>query len=79
MSECVYIGATVHLAELGCQVLGDIHRLNAQACVLSYDPLSVTLKRGGEVTHILRTAGAYCHGHKGIIVFDPVNLTEEFR
>ena len=79
MSECVYTGATVHIAELGCQVRGDIHRLNAQACVLNYEPLSLSYKLGGEVTHILRTADAYCHGQKGIIVFDPANLTGEFR
>ena len=79
MSKCVYTGATVHLAELNCQVRGDIHRLNAQACVLNYEPQSLTHELGGEVTHTLRIAGAYQHERKGIIVFDPANLTGEFR
>lgn len=79
MSECVYTGATVHLAELNCQVRGDIHRLNAQACVLNYEPLSLTYELEGEVTHTLWISGAYQHERKGIIVFDPVNLTGEFR
>lgn len=79
MSECVYTGATVHLAELSCQVRGDIHRLNAQACVLNYEPLSLTHELKAEVTHTLWIADAYHHERKGIIVFDPANLTGEFR
>lgn len=79
MSEGVYTGATVHLAELSCQVRGDIHRLNAQACVLNYEPLSLTHELKGEVTHTLWIANAYHHERKGIIVFDPANLTGEFR
>ena len=79
MSECVYTGATVHLAELNCQVRGDIHRLNAQACVLNYELLSLTHDLKGEVTHTLWIADAYHHERKGIIVFDPANLTGEFR
>lgn len=79
MSECVYTGATVHLVELNCQVRGDIHRLNAQACVLNYEPQSLTYKPGADVTHTLGIADAYHHELKGIIVFDPANLTGEFR
>lgn len=79
MSECVYTGATVHLAELNCQVRGDIHRLNAQACVLNYEPLSLTLGLEGEVTHTLWITGAYHNEYKGVLVFDPANLTGEFR
>ena len=79
MSECVYTGAIVDLAELNCQVHGDIHRLNAQACVLNYEPRSLTYKLKGEVTHTLWITGAYRHERKGIIVFDPANLTGEFR
>ena len=79
MSECVYTGATVHIAELGCQVRGDIHRLNAQACVLNYEPQSLTYELEGEVTHTLWIADAYHHERKGIVVFDPANLTGEFR
>ena len=79
MSECVYTGAIVDLAELNCQVYGDIHRLNAQACVLNYEPQSLTYKLKGEATHTLWISGAYQHERKGIIVFDPANLTGEFR
>lgn len=79
MSECVYTGATVQLVELSCQVRGDIHRLNAQACVLNYEPGSLTYELEGEVTHTLWIADAYYHECKGIIVFDPANLTGEFR
>jgi len=79
MSECVYTSATVHLAELNCQVRGDIHRLNAQACVLTYEPQSLTYELEGEVTHTLWISNAYQHERTGIIVFDPANLTGEFR
>lgn len=76
MSECLRTGAIVAINEYGCVFRGDLHRLNAQACIFSYNPESISYDPAISPTHSLWVDTAYQRADIGIIVFDPVNLTE---